>query len=188
MGFFFVVVVFERDGRGDGDAEPTAFSLSRNYSQTEKNERLWTFLGLHLLWLRCPCPLDLIHLLGEDGVGVAPAGGNADSQMPRRRAAERRCRLVVRTRRRRRRLWRCTMEKSPEQSSHPSVLTEPTEKKENISWLLYWRHSQLRSFIGHFKSSLEGSKKILFWWPPNKPLVAPEEQKREIYSLLPEKK
>lgn len=48
----------------------------------------------------CPCPLDFIHLLGEDGFGAAPAGGNADGQMPRRLSAERCCSPVVHTRRR----------------------------------------------------------------------------------------
>lgn len=87
-----------------------------------KNEQLRSFLRLHLLWHRCPCPLDFIHLLGEDGVGAA-AGGNAESQMPLRRSAERRCRRRAHSETHSR-LWRSTMEESPEQLNNSSIRAE----------------------------------------------------------------
>lgn len=85
-------LLFFLKGRGGrGDAEPTAFSLSNNYSQTEvkKINSCEVSSGCICFGTACHCPLEFIHLLGEDGVGAAPAGGNADGQMPRRLSAER---------------------------------------------------------------------------------------------------
>lgn len=131
------LLFFEREGRGGGGTQcqphpvyPTIISRRRN------NKQLRSFLGLHLLWHRCPCPLDFIHLLGEDGVAAAAAaGGNAKSQMPLRQSAERRCRRRAHSETHSW-LWRSTMEESPEQLNHPTVQSRKKDLEEHLNLLL----------------------------------------------------
>lgn len=128
---------FEREGReGGGSAEPTAFRLTNNYSQTEERKKINSCevsLRLRLLWHRLSLPTGLYPPVG---------GGWSRSSACRRKrgwpdASQAVCRALLQTGRAHpethSRLWRCTMEESPVYtvlSEHRSILAD-------------WRHSYL---------------------------------------------
>lgn len=100
-------------GRGGGGQPHSVYPTIIPRQRKKKNKQLRSFLRLHLLWHRLSLPTGLYPPVGVGGGGwsrgAAPAGGDADGQMPRRLSAERCCRQVVRTRRRIQGFWRCTM-------------------------------------------------------------------------------
>lgn len=131
--FFF----FEREGREGGRrANRIQFIQQLFPDRGKKKSGCEVSSGCICFGTACPCPLDLIHLLGEDGVGRRKRGWPDASQAV--------CRALLQTGRAHpgthSRLWRCTMEESAVYtvlSEQRSISTDWTHSCL-VKALIYW--------------------------------------------------